>query len=567
MKIVYLGRKSQRKNPPPKIEGDAIELFENNWDDFGHKTTFGTTCRIEGEDIELGYIKILVDGIKAIAPYLDKLLKEGWSGEFPIPSSNYISVAAEITFYQQLNVLLGSKKAKRVAGLLRDASYLTRVVEDEKALALIDTDGFRVSLQRERGEVKSFVDGWTVFTDETTKIADLNFKFVDVFGDISILGLKFQDKGLLPHEVNVLIGANGAGKSQALHQIVKDWLQEEEKDQEVGFTQKPNFSQIVVVSYSPFERFPVDLSGYKLQDKDAYKYFGFRDRSEARADNASGKIRLTHEAPKKNSSISLISCLHDDQRYRALDDWAQKLRTAEKVLRSAFSFDYAAVSVNPRKDSSIYYKDGKRRDSSHVDVEEGTGIKRFIPISSELASKLNVKALNDNAIVADGVTFLQDNKIVKLSSGQRLFSFIVINILGAMRRDSLILIDEPELFLHPNLEIQFIDMLKEILKKFNSKALLATHSVVTVREVPAHCVHVFERAEDRLVIKNPPFQTFGGDVQRITSYVFGDQAVSKPFEKWIKDKLSQYESAEDLINDLGNELNEELIIQIRSMGI
>jgi hypothetical protein len=37
-------------------------------------------------------------------------------------------------------------------------------------------------------------------------------------------------------------------------------------------------------------------------------------------------------------------------------------------------------------------------------------------------------------------------------------------------------------FLHPTLEIQFIEMLKAILARFNSKALMATHSVVKL-----HC--------------------------------------------------------------------------------
>jgi hypothetical protein len=108
-------------------------------------------------------------------------------------------------------------------------------------------------------------------------------------------------------------------------------------------------------------------------------------------------------------------------------------------------------------------------------------------------------------------------------------------------------------------------MLKAILARFNSKALLATHSVVTVREMPADCVHVFEKTEDDLVLNNPPFQTFGGDVQRISSYVFGDRAVSKPFESWIRSQLEEVGSANELIEALGDELNEELIVQIRAM--
>ena len=59
---------------------------------------------------------------------------------------------------------------------------------------------------------------------------------------------------------------------------MQDWISPSE-DQETGFVEKPNLSQLVVVSYSPFERFPVDLAGRKLQDQDAYRYFGFRGRT------------------------------------------------------------------------------------------------------------------------------------------------------------------------------------------------------------------------------------------------------------------------------------------------
>jgi ABC-type uncharacterized transport system ATPase subunit len=165
-----------------------------------------------------------------------------------------------------------------------------------------------------------------------------------------------------------------------------------------------------------------------------------------------------------------------------------------------------------------------------------------------------------------GIVFLKDGKTVELSSGQRLFSYIVVNILGAIRRNSLIVIDEPELFLHPTLEIEFITMLKMILASYRSKALLATHSLVTVRELPRDCVHVFERTSEGIVVKHPPFETFGGDIQRISSYAFGDKSVSKPFETWIREQLELYGTAEALIEALGTSINEEMIIQISAMG-
>lgn len=564
MKIVYLGRPSRRNTPEPRIEGDVIELLANNWDDYGNKTTFATTCRITGQMINLGHLKLMIEGAPVSEAYLDRLLEDGWNGVFPIPNANYLSLPGEIAFYEQLRDHLSLDAARDAAIKLRDASYLVHFQQESAAFALIDSQPFQKSLLRERGETKSYIDGWKVFSAETMSVLDLGFQFKDVFGETSTLNLKFKPLSILPHNVNVLIGPNGVGKSQILHQMVQDWLSmaPEKRTREVGFVEKPNLSQMVVVSYSPFERFPVDLETQELQDKDVYRYFGFRGRSISRTPGRLGGISLTHQAPKKNAAASLLDCLTDDIRYKGLRSWANKLATVERVLRTAFAFDYATINVGEASGpAKHFYGDASLFDDLAFDIDD----KRYVPISSDRIDDLNVDRISGALNEADGVTFFKNGIIVQLSSGQKLFSFIVINILGAIRRDSLILIDEPELFLHPTLEIQFIDMLKTILDRFHSKALLATHSLVTVREVPSDCVHVLARTKDGLSIRTPPFQTFGGDMQRISSYVFGDSETSKPFERWIEDKLEELGSAAALITALGNDINEELAIQIKGM--
>ncbi|WP_216665562.1 AAA family ATPase [Pseudoruegeria sp. HB172150] len=348
-----------------------------------------------------------------------------------------------------------------------------------------------------------------------------------------------------------------------LHQIVKHWISPSEEGDH-GFVEKPNLSQLVVVSYSPFERFPVDLAGRELQDKESYRYFGLRGRTKPSDAKKLGRITLSHYFPKRNAARSLVQCLADDQRLRSIRDWSRKVATMESVLRTAMAFDFAAVEVGPRKRRESFYHDVEDIDPLAVDVGDGEDRRRYIPIASDRVVELDNERLSATLEATSGVTFFLDGQPIELSSGQRLFAYIVINILGAIRRNSLILVDEPELFLHPTLEIQFVEMLKMILSRFNSKALLATHSVVTVREVPSHCVHVFENTEDDIILRHPPFQTFGGDFQRISSYVFGDKSVSKPFEDWIRAQLEELGSAEALITELGDQINEELIVQIKA---
>lgn len=367
--------------------------------------------------------------------------------------------------------------------------------------------------------------------------------------------LKFSSTALLPHDINVLIGPNGVGKSQLLHQMVEGWIRPSEEGP--GFDPHPNLSQIVVVSYSPFERFPVDMQGLTVQDKDVYRYFGFRGRSET-----NGKVRLSHEFPKRHAAESLIACLAGDQKYKTIVDWARKVSTVETVLRHAFEFDFAAVEIGELRRVRSLFKDA---DAVEGPTELKVGDKRYVPIASHTMDEAIPDKLHHACVLKSGVTFFKDGEPIELSSGQRLFAYIVIDLLGVIRRNSLVLIDEPELFLHPTLEIQFVEMLKEVLLSYNSKALLATHSEVLVREVPADCVHVLARTNDGLRISNPPFQTFGGDIQRISSYVFGDNAVSKPFESWVTKKLAEYGSSQALLEALGDDASEELIVQIKSM--
>ncbi|MBF3412626.1 AAA family ATPase [Burkholderia pseudomallei] len=556
MKVCYLGRRSARRNPAPQEDGDVIELLWDNWDDYGYKTSFATTCRLGGKLVDIGVTRLLIGDLTMSVTALDELRKAGWDGTFPAPGLDYISVPQEITFYQQVKAHLGGAVAMKVARALRDASLLVRSL-DGAAQKLVATEGFKNSLQRERGSVTAYLDGWKVLEDLAIAVQDFNFNFRDVYNAISTLTLNFDAAALLPHDINVMIGPNGVGKSRVLHQMVQCWTNPDHAEEEAGFAEQPNLSQIAVVSYSPFERFPVDMDGISVQDKDIYRYFGFRGRSgEAR------RIRISHEFPKITAAQSLVACLADDQKYKAIEDWARKVSTVETVLRTAFQFDFAAVEVESGKRVRSLYADvnGVTGDT-HVDLDGH----RYVPIATHTMNHANPQRILEACVAKSGVAFFKDGTPIELSSGQRLFAYIVIDLLGAIRRNSLILIDEPELFLHPTLEIQFLEMLKEILANFNSKALLATHSEVIVREVPADCVHVFERTDDGLVIKHPPFQTFGGDIQRISSYVFGDNAVSKPFEKWLKHQLEEHGSAKSLIDALGDNLNEELLVQIKSM--
>jgi ABC-type Mn2+/Zn2+ transport system ATPase subunit len=575
VRVIYTGQDSKKRRALQESETDVIILLFDRWDDFTYKTTFPTACKLKAENVEIGGVQILIENEATSYAYLDNLIANGWDGVLPIPGTNYISTPGSLSFYEQIEGRLGIEEAISVARKLRDASLLSKVEEDADALRLVGTEGFRKSLQRERGSVKAFLDGWKLFGKKTIAIGNQSFRFRSAQGELSALDLVFSSPSPMPHDINVLIGPNGVGKSQLLHQIVHDWLNADpDHEESVGFADRPNLNQIVVVSYSPFELFPVDTSEDKnRRDHDVYRYFGLRGRMKLLTDSKRGsnKVTLSREFPKANAAQSLLSCLADDQKYGAIKEWSNKLQTMERVLGRAFQFDRAAIVVDSEVDDSQFFTDIEWVTQPFVDGESSdeevdSAQVRYVPIASDRIADLKVDALRRHMHDRSGVVFLKDGQPIHLSSGQRLFSYIVINILGAVRRNSLILVDEPELFLHPSLEIAFVRMLKTILSNYGSKALVATHSLVTVREIPRDCVHVFESTADGIVVKTPPFETFGGDMQRISSYVFGDKALVKPYEEWVKAQLKELGGAEQLIAALGDDVNEEMLIQIHAMG-
>ncbi len=502
MKIIYVGRDDLLRRKLLTSNGDILLLLYDRWDDFGFKTRFPTDCRIGGEEIELGAIRILFEDESASHSFLTARQSKGWNGQFPLNDVDYISVPEQITFYEQLLSLLPKGGALEVARALRDASFLSHIAEDASALALIGSRGFRDSLQRERAAQKSFTDGWKLLNGQTLNVADLTFDFRDPLGNLSRLELKFESESRLPHDVNIVIGPNGVGKSSMLRQMVQSWVQpksEYPKRKGVGFDPRPNLSQLLAVSYSPFERLPVDTDNVdkNLKDKDIYRFFGFRGRRLSQATGKRGTIRHSLGVPRENAARSLIQCLTDDMRFSTIPAWANKLGTLHRVLNSAIQFDVAAVrlQLNAPKDDLIGeypFREFEIVELTETDEDGKDVVARYVPIVA-VTNFSDAQALLQHVDLDGGVAFFKNGQPLHLSSGQRLFFYIVVNILGVIRRNSLVLVDEPELFLHPTLEVQFVSMLKQILQTYGSKALLATHSVVTVREVPSSCVHVLAR--------------------------------------------------------------------------
>lgn len=560
MKIIYTPNLRWSESPPLfPLEESYISLSGNNFDDYSTgQTTLNTIMVINKIQSPVSaVIKIIIEDCDYTAKKLNELCEEGWDGVFPIPGVNYTSLPTNIDFYKVLLSHFNQKDIYQALDKIKDVGYLKNILGDERVDELIDTPIFTSSLLRDTGSNKAYQDGWRLFQGEESQIRDFQLNILSHKGDKKSIPFKFESN-LLPYDINVLIGSNGIGKSFCLKSLVEYWLQTgmghkkvlEESGHE-PFDVRPNINNLILVSYSPFEEFNFTNTKKEVgkSDESGYSYFGFRHKRE------DGSIGISRDLPKVDAINSLIDAIYEDETFQNESWWVNKFSAVESALINALGIDSLAIKAQDNKVEKIRRLYPKLMNNENL-----------IQLNSEIADNLYDGQFKSLCQLTEGIQFIKDGKVKELSSGQRLFSYIVINVVGAIREHSLVVIDEPELFLHPTLEVEFISLLKTVLKPFKSKAILATHSVSVVREVPTKCVHIFRDEGQGLEVVSPPFETFGGGVQRISSYVFGDKAVSKPFDSWLNDQIKNKSDSERLIRELGEEINEQLIMKIQRLG-
>ncbi len=102
----------------------------------------------------------------------------------------------------------------------------------------------------------------------------------------------------------------------------------------------------------------------------------------------------------------------------------------------------------------------------------------------------------------------------KLSSGQGLLLFIVVEILAELRYDSLILFDEPETHLHPNAITQLVSVIYDLVEQFDSFCLIATHSPLIIQSITSDLVYVTEKTNNCFTIRKISQESFGENLER-----------------------------------------------------
>lgn len=106
------------------------------------------------------------------------------------------------------------------------------------------------------------------------------------------------------------------------------------------------------------------------------------------------------------------------------------------------------------------------------------------------------------------------------SSGQKITFHFFTRLISCIEKNSIIIFDEPETHLHPNVVGRLLKALHYVLKNFNSFCIMATHSPVIVQEIPSRFIRIIERQKDLPIIFQPAIECFGENLTNINNAIF-----------------------------------------------
>jgi len=318
-----------------------------------------------------------------------------------------------------------------------------------------------------------------------------------------------------PTNVHVIIGRNGVGKTRLLTNMVKSIIcndglfYELNSDDEIKDIKKI-FAGIVFVSFSAFD-YDIPMEGDSKSIK--YSYIGLKRRDAASNSLLNKKVEdLTEEFAE-----TLKICFENSK----LNLW----KYIVKLLNSDPIFKENSIS----------------------EILEG--------YSENIPDTVKASAMIEKA-----------KKVFnKLSSGHKIVLLTLSSLVMRVEERTLVLIDEPEVHLHPPLLAAFTRALSELLINRNGVAIIATHSPVVLQEVPQTCVWKLRRYGTNVVVERLQIECFGENLGVLTSEVFRHEVTESGVHKMLLESVEKLDTFEEVMEEFDNQLGFEAQAILRSM--
>ena len=528
----------------------SIAIPSTNWNDFGY--SYNVSARI-----------MYRSKIISVSLYLVPFDKAGWAFQrvselLTNRSDTFVSILANPKFYKELAASLEFADYVSLLDCLNDVSAVKYIAPEKRSFVdnVVNSEPFRLGVLRSSHAFMSLLNGvessFTLEPDEDARQAfDIDVK---VPGASDPLNMKFRyvEHKYFQDRVHCIIGKNGVGKTQLLRGIVVASARAHDKlhingpatvlkdrhgmaiEDEGGTidyrVEGFNFKRIVAYSSDWATALPV------VADVGRFDFKFFNLGVEASTDSYAG-----------NLPYLLASIFRVDEVGLSLTKW----EILGKALSGIVTTDYLAIPV---LDSCPEY-------CCFSDLAGG----KWAYISKLSGEQKILDTLGCIDKSREPSFFpLPTQAPIKLSSGQRSIFRFALHFIAHAGVGTLLIIDEPETYLHPNLISDFMMLLYSILEQTRSVAIVATHSAYVVRETPTHCVHVLKKVDEVVTSHHVYAKTLGASISELSYAVFGDSTVSAYHQKISEEVSRSGLSFEQVIRSYGDIFSASMLVEIRS---
>ena len=243
-------------------------------------------------------------------------------------------------------------------------------------------------------------------------------------------------------------------------------------------------------------------------------------------------VELNEDAFIDNSSD-----FQDELRVSTIQDYLTKIVKKEKILKARAShtallreraekqtYKYAQVIYDLLCNKKVMTK-GKTAVCEIVFKEEGAS-KEKDDYYYALHDLYALQIINNATLFVykDGEKCTFDD----VSSGEKNILYAVLSIAGHIKKNSLVMIDEPEISLHPNWQMLYVSLLKTIFKDFKTcHILIATHSPYMVSDLSpkSSSLIVLSNEHGERMMRTIDYSTYSWSVENILYNIFHARSI------------------------------------------
>ncbi|EPY6995613.1 AAA family ATPase [Klebsiella pneumoniae] len=306
----------------------------------------------------------------------------------------------------------------------------------------------------------------------------------------------------------VILGQNGEGKSRLLVDII-------------GYAKDNNYTNVIAVSTSPFDKFPIRK---KFSGID-YSYVGVKGGTTGNSIlSLIGSASLGLLNQNKFNGIYVKRILSF---LGASSEVEYVFKVNQKIFQKQnYSDDKNGPDIHHYHHNGFFGKDLHFSDNELYNINKAIDLLTYL-VDSNKNFKVRLKIGSEGYIKTKDVFIdnlnsklltLLDHDLIKLidfriekkefgwmslrlaSSGEQCILLSMLGIATNITDNSLILIDEPEISLHPEWQERYISLLMRIFERYNSCLfIIATHSPQIVSKLDAYRSYIYTIKNDELV--------------------------------------------------------------------